>query len=360
MKGGRGHQQQQQHGPPSAPPLPGAGDLYPSADLPCALEEPPPAAALSAPLLASALAPPAAFRPPPAAYYASGGGGGGEQQQGGGYYYGAGGGGGGVGGGAGAGLPPSSYYYPGRAIDAAETNAFAGDLAVASARVRGRFVSKVFGLLLAQLLVVALIAALVTSAAPYSLAASPALLGASAAASLSVMLVLSCSERARRAHPLNLALLCVFSAAQGLLVAAATAGLGSRVVADAVLVTALAVAAMAAYAFCTASEERDFAATDGMLLTALVCFSFVLVARTLLPRSWFPRPVDLLISACGALIFCAYVAFDLQLLVRGDHPCALSSADDYVLAVLTIEVDVINLFLYVLDMVRAVEGDEGR
>lgn len=318
---------------PSAPPLPGAEPFYPPISLPSALDPPP----LSAPLLAPADADAAAA-----------------------------------------------------AASASAAAAFGADLAVASARVRNRFVAKVFALLLAQLLLVAAVALTV----PRSLAASPALLAASGAASLSLALILSCSASARRAHPLNLVLLALFSAAQGLLAASATAGLGRRVVVDAVLVAALAVAALSAYAFWRADAAAaaeaggdgqrrpaggrdDFAATEGMLLTGLVLLLAATVGRALLPPPVAPRPVDLLISACGALLFCAYVCWDVErLLARGGGGegggsgfggggggaagGAAFGPDDAVLAVLTIEVDILNLFFYVLDLLRAVEGDGER
>lgn len=263
--------------------------------------------------------------------------------------------------------PPVSYQFP---IPASyEEAAFAADLAIASSRVRNRFVAKVFALLLAQLLLIAAVAL----ATPRRLASSPGMLLGSGLAALAVTLVLSCSESARRAHPFNLVLLGVFSWAQGLLVASATAGLGRRVVLDAVLVTALAVAALTAFALWRAAggdgeDERgegggraaaseDFAATEGMLLTALVCLLAVTSVRAFFP-ALFPRPVDLLVSGCGALMFCAYVSWDVERLVSGGGGQQLAlGADDYVLAVLTIEVDVVNLFLYVLDLLRAVEGD---
>lgn len=333
MKGG---------GRPAAPPLPGGGGLegsYPSVTLPSALDEPPQQQQqlLSAPLLAPS---------PDAA----------------------------------ANAPPLSYQLPAYDDAAANNNAFASDLAVASARVRNRFVAKVFALLLAQLGVVAAVA----FATPKHLAASPGLLTGSAIAALVIVLILSCSEAARRAHPVNVVLLAVFSACQGLLVASATAGVAGRVVLDAVLVTAVAVAGLTAFAFWRAEgkglgEEEveveaygggrarrrrsggatDFAAIEGMLFTALMCLLIVTSARAFLP-ALFPKPVDLLISGCSALLFCAYVCWDVERLLSdgddGGGGLALG-ADDYVLAVLTIEVDVVNLFLYVLDLLRQVEGD---
>ena len=326
--------------PPSAPPLPLGEGQYPPVALPSALDEPPQQLGLSAPLLTT----------PPFAAAAA------------------------------ALAPPPLSSFP----DADAASPFAADLAVATARVRNQFVAKVFGLLLVQLLVVAAVAL----ATPHRLAASPAMLAASGAGGLAIVLVLSCSEAARRAHPANVILLAAFSAAQGLLVASATGGLGSRVVLDAVLVTALAVAALCAFAFWRAERARaeeaagaageaaaggpskgaDFAATEGMLLAGLVCLLLVTGARAALPALFASRPVDLLASACAALLFCAYVSWDVERLRTdggggGDdgRGGGLSlGPDDVVLAVLTIEVDVINLFLYVLDLLRAVEGDEGR
>ena len=110
-------------GNPSAPLLP-SGGAYPSVDeLPCALQEPAPPPPLTAPLLGTAASAPYSFSP--------------------------------------------------------AADAFAADMAVASAQVRAQFVAKVFALLLVQLAFVAGVALLLSSSAP-ALAASPALLLASA------------------------------------------------------------------------------------------------------------------------------------------------------------------------------------
>jgi len=306
-------------GNPSAPLLP-SGGAYPSVDeLPCALQEPAPPPPLTAPLLGTAASAPYSFSP--------------------------------------------------------AADAFAADMAVASAQVRAQFVAKVFALLLVQLAFVAGVALLLSSSAP-ALAASPALLLASAVVAVATTLLLSCSERARRAHPLNLVLLGIFSCTQGCLVAAATAGMARRVVLDAVVLSALVVAALALYALVVAAKARDdddndgtgahqreFTGTDGMLLAALLCLLAVTAARALLPNTrrggGSTTTVDLLISGCGALLFACYICHDVSLLARGDHRTAVGSPDDYVLAVLTIEVDVVNLLLYALDLLRAVEGGGG-
>ena len=56
-------------------------------------------------------------------------------------------------------------------------------------------------------------------------------------------------------------------------------------------------------------------------------------------------------GVAGALIFSLYIIYDTQLMMGGKHKYALDP-EEYVFASLNIYLDVINLFLYILMIVR--------
>ena len=55
-------------------------------------------------------------------------------------------------------------------------------------------------------------------------------------------------------------------------------------------------------------------------------------------------------SCFGAIIFSFYIIYDTQLIIGGEHKKYQFDVDDYVFATITLYLDIINLFLYILDL----------
>ncbi len=70
------------------------------------------------------------------------------------------------------------------------------------------------------------------------------------------------------------------------------------------------------------------------------------------------RASQLLISAGGALLFSVYLVFDIQLLLGSAQHAASLSPDEYVFGALSIYLDIINLFLYVLRLVNDLSNSQ--
>lgn len=60
---------------------------------------------------------------------------------------------------------------------------------------------------------------------------------------------------------------------------------------------------------------------------------------------------NLLIACGGALIFSAYIVYDTQLMMGGSHKYSISP-EEYVFASLNLYLDIINLFLHLLKILR--------
>ena len=61
-------------------------------------------------------------------------------------------------------------------------------------------------------------------------------------------------------------------------------------------------------------------------------------------------------GSAGALIFSLYIVYDTQLMMGGKHKYSLSP-EEYVFAALSLYLDIINLFLYILMIIGAARGD---
>ncbi len=79
------------------------------------------------------------------------------------------------------------------------------------------------------------------------------------------------------------------------------------------------------------------------MLLGLICMSFIMTFVTI---SWLMT----LYSCLGATIFSLYIVYDTQLIVGGEHRSLQFRQDDIVLAATSLYLDVINLFLFVVDL----------
>jgi len=57
-------------------------------------------------------------------------------------------------------------------------------------------------------------------------------------------------------------------------------------------------------------------------------------------------------SLVGALFFVGYILYDTSLIVHHLGP------DDYIMAVVSLYLDIINLFLYLLELLRMLQGGD--
>jgi FtsH-binding integral membrane protein len=147
--------------------------------------------------------------------------------------------------------------------------------------------------------------------------------------SLVSILVLSFSESARHSHPTNLILLAVFTAAEGVLIGNISAQYKIASVALAVIITAGVTLGLTVYAMRT---KKDFTMQGGLLLTLLLTLIFTSLVGVFIRSPVF----DLLIAGGGALLFGAYIVFDVQMLAGGKHTTHQLSPDDYVVGAITI------------------------
>ena len=91
----------------------------------------------------------------------------------------------------------------------------------------------------------------------------------------------------------------------------------------------------------------DFTIMSGCLFVALIvfiCFGFLM---------WFfphGRTVRLVYACLGALIFGLYLVMDTQLMMGGHKKYSLSP-EEYIFAALNLYIDIVTLFLYILQIV---------
>lgn len=140
-------------------------------------------------------------------------------------------------------------------------------------------------------------------------------------------------------HPLNLALLGLWTLTMATTVGVACSFYEPAIVLEALALTTTVVAALTAYSFWATARGVDFSPV-GPLLAGLL---WAMLAWGLFQIFFHPGPVARTIfSLLGALLFSAYLVFDTQLLIQR------VGLDEYIWASVMIYLDVLNLFLYIL------------
>ena len=93
--------------------------------------------------------------------------------------------------------------------------------------------------------------------------------------------------------------------------------------------------------------KYDYTEMGGYLISCLLGFVLFGFMATFIHSS----KISIIYSSAGSMLFSFYIVYDTQLIVGGNHRKIMFHTDDYVLAAVSLYLDVINLFLYLLDLI---------
>lgn len=204
--------------------------------------------------------------------------------------------------------------------------------------LRWGFIRKVYSIIALQLVLTTCVAAFVVFSKPtqHFLLAN---WGIQIALLLVSMLALIPLYIYRNSHPQNLVILglwtCIFSVTVGM----ACSFYQPEIVLEALLITAAMVCGLTLYAFHATRRGLDLTFMGPMLF----CCLNAMIIWSIIQLFFHPGPVGRTIFALlGAILFSAYLVLDTQMLI------SRFELDDYIWAAVTIYLDVVNLFLYIL------------
>ncbi|XP_051920796.1 protein lifeguard 1 [Hippocampus zosterae] len=160
-----------------------------------------------------------------------------------------------------------------------------------------------------------------------------------------LIVVLSCCDNIRRRVPLNFITLGLFTIAEGLMLGSVTVFFSAEPVLWAVGATAFVSFSLSVFAM---QSKYDFTMASGSLwVFGWTLFSFGLLCAIF--RSQFAY----IAYAClGTLLFSLYLVFDTQLIVGGKHRKYEVSPEEYVFAALSLYLDIVVLFLFLLKLIN--------
>lgn len=211
--------------------------------------------------------------------------------------------------------------------------------------IRHGFIRKVYSILMCQLSITVGMIALFLFHAPTHkfVMAHQELFWISFIVTLVMIICMACCTSLRRKAPLNFIFLFLFTIAESFLLATAASTYSSVEVLLAVGITAVVCLALTLFAFQT---KFDFTALNSILFVAMIVFLlFGIIAMI-----WKGKIITLVYASLGALLFSVYLVFDTQMMMGGNHKVSISP-EEYIFAALTLYLDVINIFIYILTII---------
>ena len=145
----------------------------------------------------------------------------------------------------------------------------------------------------------------------------------------------------RQSHPLNLVLLGLWTGTLSVGVGTVCAMYPSIVVLQALVLTAAITVGLTGYTFYATRAGREFDFLGPWLFSSLVCLVVVSLIAMFFPAS---AGMQLVLAFVGAMLFSAYVVYDTFEIIKRH------SVDEYVWAAISLYLDILNLFLRLLEI----------
>ena len=119
-----------------------------------------------------------------------------------------------------------------------------------------------------------------------------------------------------------------------------------KTVFTAAALTAAMVFGLTIYA-CVTKEDFTESLCGFFIVAVLLCMIVALI-----PIYIFVHPLlaHLMWCTVGVFIFSFYIIWDTQVIIGGKHKHAEFDVDDYILAAIILYIDIIQLFLYILEL----------
>lgn len=146
-----------------------------------------------------------------------------------------------------------------------------------------------------------------------------------------------------RSYPYNLLLLTGFTVCESYGVALVTSLYDTNIVLQAVLITVVLFLGLTIYSLQT---KYDFSSWQTYLSASFFVFFSIGLVYIFLPHN---STTEIVYSSFGAIIFSIFILVDTQQIMKHYHP------EEEIAATITLYLDIINLFLYILRIIAATQ-----
>lgn len=217
------------------------------------------------------------------------------------------------------------------------------------ASIRRGFIRKVYLILTVQLLITAGIVSIFVFYKPVAALGKTNFLIVIVVLTIALFFAIICSGDLRRKAPTNYILLGLFTVTLSLVLGFISTKYRGDIVLMAMGMTAVICLGLTLFAFQTI---LDFTFCGCLLFIAfLLLFVFSITALIIHEIGENKQVLYLLYSSVGAIIFSIYLISDTQTMMAGNHKYSLSP-EEYIFAALTLYIDVIYIFYYILKILK--------
>lgn len=224
-------------------------------------------------------------------------------------------------------------------------------LFVSPSYVRNGFVVKVYSILTVQLAITFAIALFIrTMVTPEQLQRYYVLFQLSNVVTLGTTIgVICCCQQCARTFPTNYLFLLVITVGWSITTGFVTVMYTSASLLVLVGVTSLIFLSFTAFACITKSDFTGMGPYLFGALMALIIFGLFMFASEMFFGLHSPL-AQKIYAGVGVLLFTLFIVFDTQMIVGGRHKRHQFEVDDYVFAALNLYLDILNIFLFILDL----------
>jgi len=213
--------------------------------------------------------------------------------------------------------------------------------------LRWGFVRKVYGILCAQVVLTTVVSAATVLYRPMNDLLTDSSGLALVLAILPLVLLLPLHHYQQK-HPLNFVFLGLFTVCLSLSVGVACANTEGRIVLEALILTSGVVLSLTGYTFWASKKGKDFSYLGPVLFAGLVVLLLTSFIQIFFPLG--PTSVAVF-GGLGALLFSAFLVYDTNNLIKR------YTYDEYIWASVVLYLDILNLFLAILNMLRGMQSD---
>ncbi|XP_008776713.2 BI1-like protein [Phoenix dactylifera] len=213
--------------------------------------------------------------------------------------------------------------------------------------LRWGFVRKVYGILAAQLVLTTVVSAATVLNASINnlLTGSSGLALGFAILPLFLMFPL---YHYQQKHPLNFIFLGLFTVCLSLSVGVACANTQGRIVLEALVLTSAVVLSLTGYTFWASKKGKDFSYLGPILFAGLLVLLLTSFIQIFFPLGSTSVAI---FGGLGAIIFSAFLVYDTDNLIKR------YTYDEYIWASVVLYLDILNLFLSLLNLLRGMQSD---
>ena len=206
------------------------------------------------------------------------------------------------------------------------------------------FIRKVYGILSTQLLITSCFTLYAMSSTSMKTTLdNPAYSGIVIVTYIVSICALVCCKQDKKV-PANYIWLLIFTLCVSWIVATVCVRTKPTVVVEAAFLTTSVVVAITIYAVTT---KNDYTMCGPLMFI----LGFVFLTASILACCFGPQ-MNLLWSTLGVILFSFYLLIDTQMIVSTGHKKYQIGEDSYILAALALYLDIINIFLYIIEMLN--------